>query len=68
MSTFQGKSAQDPISTNKKLGMEEHTCHPSYVGSLNRRIMVHAVCSINQFEKITEGKGLGYGSSGREPA
>jgi hypothetical protein len=28
------------ISTNKKLGIVAHACHPSYLESINRRIMV----------------------------
>jgi hypothetical protein len=35
------KRWQDPISTNEKLGMVVHTCHPSYEGSANR-IMAQA--------------------------
>jgi hypothetical protein len=31
---------RDPISTNKKLGVVACTCHPSYAGTINRRIMV----------------------------
>jgi hypothetical protein len=30
----------DPISTDKKMGVVEHTCHPSYLGRINRRISV----------------------------
>jgi hypothetical protein len=29
-----GKSSQDPVSTNKKLGVLVHACHPSYPGRL----------------------------------
>jgi hypothetical protein len=33
---------QDLISNNKKVGVVTHTCHLSYVGSINRRIAVQA--------------------------
>jgi hypothetical protein len=36
------KLLRDPILTNKKLGMVMYVCHPSYVGSVNRRIGVQA--------------------------
>jgi hypothetical protein len=32
----QAKSSQDPISTNKNMGMVVHACHPNYTGSVNR--------------------------------
>jgi hypothetical protein len=32
--TAQAKSSQDPISTNKKLGMVVNACHPSHSGKL----------------------------------
>jgi hypothetical protein len=38
----QAKGPQDPISTNKNLGMMACTCHPSYPGSINRRTVVQA--------------------------
>jgi hypothetical protein len=34
------KSSGDPISINKKLSMVVHNCHPSYTGSINRKIEV----------------------------
>jgi hypothetical protein len=36
------KSSGDPISINKKLSTMVSTCHPSYMGSINRRIVVQA--------------------------
>jgi hypothetical protein len=42
-----GKSSCNSLSTNKKLGVVAHTCHPSYAGSINRRIMVQTSQSIN---------------------
>jgi hypothetical protein len=41
------KISRDPISTNKKLDMVVCTCHPSYVGIVNRRITVQAGLCIN---------------------
>jgi hypothetical protein len=38
----QAKNLQGPISTNEKLSVVMHTCHPSYVGSTNKRIVVQA--------------------------
>jgi hypothetical protein len=40
------KSSEDPLSTNKNLDIVVHACHPSYAGSINRRIMVQAGQSI----------------------
>jgi hypothetical protein len=34
------KVLETSISTNEKVGMMLHTCHPSFVGSINRRISV----------------------------
>jgi hypothetical protein len=34
------KSSQDPISTNKKLGMVVCTCYPSFEGSIITKIIV----------------------------
>jgi hypothetical protein len=42
------KSSQDPISTNKKLVVVAHDCHPSYMGSINRRITVQAGQGISE--------------------
>jgi hypothetical protein len=41
--------------------MEAHTCHPSYMGSKGRKIMVQADSGINVrlFEKYLKQKGLG---------
>jgi hypothetical protein len=36
------KSPQDPISTNKKLGVVTCTCYPSYRESITRRTVVQA--------------------------
>jgi hypothetical protein len=38
---------RDPHLKKKNLGMVTHTCHPSYVGSINRRITVQAGMGIN---------------------
>jgi hypothetical protein len=38
------KTSSQPI---KKLGMVEHSCHPSYAGSINRRTIVQASLGIN---------------------
>jgi hypothetical protein len=40
--TAQAKSSQDPISSNKKLGIVVHACHSSYSGNGNRRLVVQA--------------------------
>jgi hypothetical protein len=68
----QKKSSWDHISTNeRKLDIVVHACHPSYAGSISRRIRVQArqgthvrPHSKNQQSK----KGWGHGSSGRAPA
>jgi hypothetical protein len=46
----------DPISTNIKLGVVVCTCHPSYMGSINRRIAVKASLGIKgrPDQKITK--------------
>jgi hypothetical protein len=36
----QAKSWQESISMNKKMGVVAHTCYPSHVGDINRRIAV----------------------------
>jgi hypothetical protein len=41
------KSPQDFISTNKKLNVVARTCHPSYMGSVNRRLAVQTGHCIN---------------------
>jgi hypothetical protein len=41
------QSLQDPISTNKRLGMVVHSCCSSSAGSVNRRIMVQDGVGIN---------------------
>jgi hypothetical protein len=41
------KICEAPISANKKLGMVTHTCHPSYMGSVNMRIEVQDGQGIN---------------------
>jgi hypothetical protein len=38
-----GKYFRDIISTNKNLSVMAHTCHASYMGSINRVTVVHAV-------------------------
>jgi hypothetical protein len=38
---------QDSISTNKKLGVVVHACHPTYVANINRRISVQVSSGIN---------------------
>jgi hypothetical protein len=35
------------MSTNKKLGVVVHTCHPSYADSINRRITAQVGPGIN---------------------
>jgi hypothetical protein len=40
------KIQETPISTNKKLGMVAHACHPSYLGSKNRRLEIQASLGI----------------------
>jgi hypothetical protein len=37
---------QDPVSTNKMLGVVMSTCHPSYMRSVNKRIIVQACLNI----------------------
>jgi hypothetical protein len=37
-----GEKLGDPILTNKKPSVVVHTCHPSYMGSINRRIEVQS--------------------------
>jgi hypothetical protein len=44
--TSLSKIYQDPISVSKKLGLMVHTCYPSYVGSINTRILVQAGLSL----------------------
>jgi hypothetical protein len=41
------KSLWDPIST-KKMGMVVRTCHPSYMGSTNRKIMGAVLASYSK--------------------
>jgi hypothetical protein len=52
--------------------MVAHACHPSYAGSINRRITVQADLSVNvrpYLKKIPESKkGWGHSLSGRAPA
>jgi hypothetical protein len=38
----QAKSPGDPISTNIQLAILAPACHPSYAGSINKRIAVQA--------------------------
>jgi hypothetical protein len=35
------------VSTNKKLGVVMHASHPSYAGSINRKVAVQVDLSIN---------------------
>jgi hypothetical protein len=53
------KCLLDPIPTNKKLGMVVCTYHPSYIESINRRIMVQASHGINMrpYLKIPKAEG-----------
>jgi hypothetical protein len=55
------KISQDPISTNKKLGVVNYTCHHSCEGSLNRRSDVQASQSIypRPYLKIAKAKKAG---------
>jgi hypothetical protein len=52
---------RSPISTNKKLDVVVCTCHPSYAGNVNRRIMVQDAQGINarHYPKITKTKRAG---------
>jgi hypothetical protein len=43
-----GKSLQDTISTNKKLGTVVCACHLNYPRSVNRRIVVYTTLGINR--------------------
>jgi hypothetical protein len=45
LQTSQSKSSWDPISTNEKLGAMACVCHPSYVGSINRRTVSRLACA-----------------------
>jgi hypothetical protein len=47
------------ISTNKKLGMVVYTCHPSYLGSIYRRITAQAgtVINIRPYPKYNKANG-----------
>jgi hypothetical protein len=38
----EAKCLKDPNSTNKKWALVMPTCHPGYVGSINKRKMVQA--------------------------
>jgi hypothetical protein len=37
---FEGSKQCNTISTNKKLGVVVYTCHPNYMGSITKKIMV----------------------------
>jgi hypothetical protein len=52
-------SKQDPISTNKKVGVVACACHPSYVaGNINRRIVaqVHLEIKARPYSKNNKSK------------
>jgi hypothetical protein len=53
-----GKSSQDLILTNKKLGVVVCACYPSYAGSINSRIKVQAGPSIKlrPYSKVNQSK------------
>jgi ribosomal protein L31 len=58
---MQRKKFTNPISTNKKLVMVEHTCHPSYTGKINRRTVVQTSLPISGkilLKKYLKQKGL----------
>jgi hypothetical protein len=55
----------------KKLGMGAHVCHPSHMGSINRRIVVQACPGINTrcYLKNSKNKEVWWSiSTGRVPA
>jgi hypothetical protein len=62
------ESLQEPISTNKKLGVVAYTCHSSYLGSINRRIIVQAKHMRPYLRNKKDRKAREHGSSGRVPA
>jgi hypothetical protein len=71
LGSAQAKSAQDPISAIKKLGMVVCACHPSSVGSENRRIEVQTNPGINvrpYLKKNGSKKDRRRSSSDRAPA
>jgi hypothetical protein len=53
-----------------QLGIVEHACHPSYGGSINRRMAVQSGLGIKDHGpiKTKAKKDCGYGSSGEMPA
>jgi hypothetical protein len=58
------------ISTNKKLGVVVHICHPSYTRGINRRIVVQIGLGINvkpYMKNNDNTKALVHDSSGKEP-
>jgi ribosomal protein L31 len=56
----QAESSQDSISTNKKLDMVVHACHPSYTGGVNRRtdVQANSVRNAKSYLKTKAKKGL----------
>jgi hypothetical protein len=55
------KVSKTSISVNKNLGMVACACHPSYVGSINRRVVVQASPGKkgDPISEITRGKKKG---------